>query len=78
MDSTEKLKLIRHQIDVLDDQIRQLLIERRKLAESAKKYKKAVVDEEREKMIIEKSVFYGEWLGEIYKVIINECRKAQL
>lgn len=78
MDSQEKLKTIRDEIDSIDSKICSLLVSRRNLAISAKQYKESIIDTAREEEIIKKSMFYGSWLQVIYKEIINECRKAQL
>ena len=75
----EEIQKIRKQIDDIDLQISNLLKKRRenveKLREIQEEAKMGVIDEKREKEILDK--FETKFEKEIFKKIIEECRKIQ-
>lgn len=79
----DKIKELRENIDLLDDQIMNRLEERFKLVEMIGKVKKEnkleVTDSNRESEILKNSekFSYSKIIKEIYKVIFNESKKIQ-
>ena len=69
------LKDIREQVDKIDDQIVPLLEKRLKLAKEIRKYKKEILDSNRENKILDK--IKSEYIKDIYKTIFKNSKEVQ-
>ncbi len=69
------LKDTRQQIDEIDNQIIYLLEKRLKIVKKIKKYKKNIIDLNREKKILDK--INSQYIKDIYKTILKNSRKIQ-
>lgn len=76
------LKEIRSKIDKIDSKIIELLSKRIKLAIETRKYKKKILDKDREKEVLENIIKYAEkhkmdkdFIKNLYKKIIKQSKK---
>ncbi|HEU64161.1 MAG: hypothetical protein KR126chlam4_00640 [Candidatus Anoxychlamydiales bacterium] len=69
------LKDTREQIDEIDEQIVPLLEKRLKLAKEIRKYKKEILDSNRENKILDK--IKSEYIKDIYKTIFKNSKEVQ-
>ena len=66
---------LRNQIDKIDDKIIFLLEKRLQIAKKIKKYKKKIIDTNREKEILSK--IHSKYIKDIYKSIFKNSKKFQ-